>query len=377
MIVQQRELAGLTLARQFPEVASGEPDQVAVAELVGRTGAIQAQAARSAFIGLAARWPGVQAEAITAAYESHLIVRGSTIRGTVHTSTAADHGLLDVATRVGQRSMWARTLQLAERSLEQVWAGIEEFAWHDWRTPADLTDHLVSWVAREDPTAQPQLDGQTGRYLACSHPGLIRRPLKQVTGAWAGQSAPGYRAAAAVLGDPEHAEDDALDRLFRSHLSAHGPATRHDLSWWSGVPQAVVDASLRRLDPEIVEVGRVDDRTYLDLRCAPPARDLDGVRLLGDFDALLLGYQRASRGRFIDPEFYPLIWNRANGLISPTVLVDDRIVGGWRLTGSGRRRGVEVWLQPGVRAPRRSLFDDPVRALEAALDITVTGLSVT
>lgn len=52
-------------------------------------------------------------------------MRGSTVRGTVHTCVAVDHPLLDAVTRIGNRPLWARTLRLVERGLEEVWAATE------------------------------------------------------------------------------------------------------------------------------------------------------------------------------------------------------------------------------------------------------------
>jgi len=97
------ELAALSLARQFPNLQGR--DATAVAETVRRIRPIQAQTARSPFLGLAARIPGVTRADIFAAYDDLLIVRGSNIRGTVHTSTPTDHAVLEAATRVGQRTL--------------------------------------------------------------------------------------------------------------------------------------------------------------------------------------------------------------------------------------------------------------------------------
>ena len=85
-------LRGLSLARQFPAITGRDAD--AVVEAVGRIGPVQSQTARSPFVGLGARLPGVTHAAVTEAYESWRIVRGSTLRGTVHTSTAGHHALL-------------------------------------------------------------------------------------------------------------------------------------------------------------------------------------------------------------------------------------------------------------------------------------------
>ena len=120
------DLAALSLARQFPKVTGR--GAAAVAQTMARVGPIQAQTARSPFLGLAARIPGVRLEDICAAYDQLLIVRGSNIRGTVHTCTPQDHALLESATRIGQRALWPRMLKLKGTTLEEVWAGIEDYA---------------------------------------------------------------------------------------------------------------------------------------------------------------------------------------------------------------------------------------------------------
>src|SRR4029077_9186533 len=94
--------------------------------------------------------PGVTHADVTAAYESLAIVRGSTIRGTVHTSTADHHALLDAATRVGQRGLWVRHLGLQHTEVEEVWRGTEQFAGDVWRTPDELLDHLRGWLKGRD-----------------------------------------------------------------------------------------------------------------------------------------------------------------------------------------------------------------------------------
>src|SRR3954454_4578264 len=104
------ELAGHAPARQFPHVPGRDADSVARG--LRLIGPIQTQTARAPFLALAARMPGVTLEAISEAYDDHRIVRGSNIRGTVHTSTPEDNALLEVAARLGQRALWQRTLRL-------------------------------------------------------------------------------------------------------------------------------------------------------------------------------------------------------------------------------------------------------------------------
>ena len=61
----------------------------------------------------------------------------------------------------------------------------------------------------------------------------------------------------------------------------------------------------------------------------------------------------------------------------PPLLVDGRISGFWRAAGTARRRPLEVAWFARTRKPRRAELEEPVAALEAALDITVTEVTLT
>lgn len=315
--------------------------------------------------------------AVTAAYEDLLIVRGSSLRGTVHSSTPDDHRLLEVATRVGQRALWARTLKLDAATLNQVWDGIEEYAREDWRTPDQLLTHLRTWLGRHDPGASPSLGTTAGRYLGFGHGGLVRRPLK---GGWQSQGAPGYRTASALLGDRAAVladVDGAIDALVQRHLSAHGPASRQDIAWWSGLALRVVDAALARLAGELTEQEGPDGRRYHDLLNTSAPADPPSVHLLPEFDALLCGYDPKARDRFVTSEHHRRLWSQGNGPLLAPLLCDGRITGFWRLAGSGTKRFCEVTTFAGTRRPRKAELDGPVAAVEAAYGVTVTGVTIT
>jgi hypothetical protein len=351
------DLTALSLGRQFPE---GIDD---VADLVTATGPVQSQTARSPFIGLAARRPGTTHAEITAAYDAGRLVRGSTIRGTVHTGTPEQYAALGAATRVGQRTQWQRLLKLENGTLEDLWAATEEFA-TEWRTPGELEQHLHDWLVRHE--GRNLLEGQPiGRYLTFGHGGLVRRPAK---GSWSGQGAPLYRT---LLPAAPVTPVDAV----ALHVRCHGPVSRHDIAWWSGLGLRVVDSALDELG--LVGTPGPDGRAYVDVPHAPVARDLPGVRFLPEFDALMCGYDPAARDRFADPDHLRRLWNNNNGMVLPPLLVDGRITGYWRATGSAKRRPLEVVWFAGTRKPRKTELAAPVASLEAALDITITGVTFT
>jgi hypothetical protein len=342
-----------------------------VGRALAAIGPIQSQTARSPFLALGARFPGTTRDDVTAAYESGVIVRGSTVRGTVHTATPGQYAALGAATRVGQRTLWQRMLRLEHSSLDDLWTATEEYA-ASWRTADDLEDHLhrslLAHEGRDDVTGQ-----QAGRYLAFGHGGLVRRP---VNGDWAGQGAPEYRTLPTTSHDRSGAS--IADALVL-HLRSHGPSSRHDLAWWSGLGLRVVDEHLAALEGPLglVAYEGPDGRAYLDLPDPPAPRALEGVRLLPEFDALMCGYDPAARQRFAEPAHLTRLWSGANGLVLPPLLVDGRITGYWRATGSAKRRPLEVVWFARTRRPRKTELDAPVAALEAALGITVTDVTLT
>jgi hypothetical protein len=229
--------------------------------------------ARSPFITVSSRLPGATYDAISAAYAGYALVRGSNLRGTVHTSVREHHPLLDAVTRRVMDNGWRRNLGLEQSTPADVQAGIEAFATGVWRTPDELRANLVAWLGDHDGhrSAERARTTGVGRAFAHIHSALIRRPL-DATG-WERQTAPVYRVAADVLGEPRSDlvddPDRALMALTRQHLAAYGPANRRDIAWWTGEKLGNVDRALTTLAEELTERPGPDGQTYHDLLDAP------------------------------------------------------------------------------------------------------------
>jgi hypothetical protein len=118
--------------------------------------------------------------------------------------------------------------------------------------------------------------------------------------------------------------DEALAELARRYVSGHGPARAHDLAWWSGL--TVSDAK-RGLEA----CGSMLERTSIDgttLWHAPapavPRQRGPVVHLLPNYDELLVAFK--DRTALLEPNTVP----RTSALSGHFVVVDGRIVGGWR-----------------------------------------------
>jgi hypothetical protein len=169
----------------------------------------------------------------------------------------------------------------------------------------------------------------------------------------------------------------ALPHLVRTYLGALGPATRDDLSYFFGLRIRDVDAALAALDPELEVLSGPDDERYVDLLGAPTAPGAEpGLRLLPEFDALLVGFHGRHRSRFVARDQLEEIWARANGIFSPAVLWEGRLVGTWRTTRPAQRTAIEVTMLGDWRPLAADLFAQAVADVERALAVQVTDVVV-
>jgi hypothetical protein len=294
----------------------------------------------------------------------------------VHTSLRSLHAWLDALARRTSMNLWCRTLSMSPADVSRLRERIEAIAGDDWVPQSDLYAQAVAWLADEGFGAAVEAS-RAGPGLAFfrGYSALLRRPL---TGGWHQQGRYGYRTAASVLGDPVADADDATTQLVRAHLAAFGPATRRDIAWWSGDGLRRVDAAVQRLGDEVVSVPGPGGLDFLDL-AAPPGDGSGhpGVRLLPEYDGLLLGYAPTGRTRFADQEVIAFSWNRANGVHAPTVLVDGKLRGKWGLATEGRATRLVVTMLPGERVPAEGDVADQAAAVAAALAIELDGVEVT
>ena len=149
--------------------------------------------------------------------------------------------------------------------------------------------------------------------------------------------------------------DEALAELARRYFTSHGPATLKDFVWWSGL--SVGDARLRdRADRAAAaqDDDRRDGYWHAESTRRPVAPG--HAVLLPPYDEYTVAYQ--DRRAALDPKH---VAAARNGIFSPTILLDGRIIGTWtrRLTSGA----VTIALTPFAR-----LTGERRRAVAAAAD---------
>jgi hypothetical protein len=336
-----RALGRALLARQHLLERTARPAVDVVAHLV----ALQSQNPTSPYLALAARVAGFRHAELADALVDRRVGRLALLRDTVHLVTADD-----------ALALWP----LLEPMLRRRTATATSAA----ATVRALDLDALARAARAALAGGPLGAGPLGERLAAAWPDLDPRglalgargllPLVQVTprGVWGASAATTWTTAEAWFGRPTAdlsdpaVRDAALADLLRRYLAAYGPASVADAQRWSGLTR--LGAVAERIADELVEVvpaGGGGRRRLLDLPDAPrPPEDAPApVRLLPDFDDVLLGHD--DRTRIVPAEVRPALATK-NGQPSATVLVDGVVAGTWslrreplpRLAGAPRTR---------------------------------------
>ena len=363
-----------TLQRQFPRVSSTEPG--AVLELFERLGPVQSQVPRSPFLTVSSRVPGTSYATINNLFEQHRLLKTSNLRGTVHTSTREQFGWLDAVARRSRAAQLRNHLKLDRLTAEDVVAEVEAFTSAEWKVRSDIVAHLRGWLTeRESPRSAAAVQDTLPESLLWGHSGLLRRPRDA---RWEKRTDIYHQRARSLL--PEIDAYDfatALRSLIRVHLGSYGPATREDLAFFHGTTLGAVDAAVSELRDEVVRVAGPHRDDYLDLAEVPAqGSDDPGLRLLPEFDGLLVGYAGKNRTRFLTEQQLPSIWAKVNGLFAPIVLHGGRIVASWKTLTSGKQTDIEVrMLAPHAPLPD-DLFADAIVSTGHALNLTIRDLRV-
>ena len=189
------ELRRRTLQRQFPSI-SGR-DQAAVLELFGRLGPIQTQVPRAPFLVASSRLPGVGYADVNGLFADHKLVKTSSIRGTVHTSTADAYARLDPVARLLRATQLRTSVELGAATPEEVFAELERHCAGDWVPRDAIVAHVRGWLAEYNGTVPPAVVSESAIW---GHSGLLRRPRDEH---WERRTDAFHRTGRSVLPDLE------------------------------------------------------------------------------------------------------------------------------------------------------------------------------
>jgi hypothetical protein len=334
-VLSLRELNRTTLLRQLLL----RRERLPLVRALERVAALQAQWQPSPYLALWSRLEGFERSSLERALARGRIVKALLMRATMHLVSARDYPYLDAAVRE------ARTIARVRGRKPP---------------PRELVEQARA-LTRERPRSRPELMRALGLDPRTQDPDELRTyswvvalaRLEQTPDAafWAFRGSP-------LLAPAEHelpARDSAGAHMIRRYLAAFGPATRADVSAWSGVP---VRDLARAFDSLRLRTFRDEKgRELLDLPRAPLAEASVPAppRLLPRWEELLLAHKDRSR---VLPDEYRKTVIALNGDVNQAVLVDGFVAGAWRQEGD---RVVVDSFEPLPRGARRELEDEARR----------------
>ena len=125
------------------------------------------------------------------------------------------------------------------------------------------------------------------------------------------------------------AREDALQEQLRRYLASFGPVSLRDAAYFFALPQARLRALLMQLP---VSADSFDGQTLYSLDDGREAGDaLPDCLLLAGFDPLMLGYEK-KQSIFLPPEYLRGIFS-LSGIVMPPVLLHGSAAGRWKRSG--------------------------------------------
>lgn len=156
----------------------------------------------------------------------------------------------------------------------------------------------------------------------------------------------------------------AIGEVARRFLATYGPATVDEFARWWGIEPAQAKKVFRALDAEIVPVNVEGWEAWLLAATAerlPTQPPPSSVRLLPYFDPYTIAVARHSQALL--PDEYKARVYRAQGWISPVVLVDGHIAGVWEQEKQRAQAMVKV-----------TMFAPPPAVVEQAIEAEANRL---
>jgi hypothetical protein len=336
-VLTLEELNRATLARQLLL----ERRKLPLVRALERVAGLQAQWGPAPYVGLWTRVAGFKRESLERALLRRQAVRAVLMRGTIHLVSLADYARFGAA--VGSPP-WLKP-EAAELG-DELHDAIRAFGASP-RTRQEIFAYLSSEHGIERERAEKA-------WYALRIRGRLTHAPE--TGYWKTRGLTRY---VTIAHDAERPEAARVE-LVRRYLGAFGPATRADISEWSGLRVREVEPALESLEP-LAHFRDERGRELLDLPRAPrPAAGTPApVRLLPRFDNLILSHK--DRNRVLADEHRGLVID--GGWVRSTFLVDGFVAGTWEVD-DGRIR-----LEPFAALPRAAKreLQTEASALEAWL----------
>lgn len=308
--------AAARLANQGIAEPFADKPQQAVARML----AMQAQDYYGALWAVGLRTRNATEADVERAIVQRKIVRTWPMRGTLHLLAAEDVRWMLALTGARMSALNAGRIErmygLDAAAMKRCRKIVEKLMRHGEPVPrAALYDAFEAAGIETGASRGINILGQLSQdAVICGGPRIAKQATYVLADAWLPASQPLPR-------------DEALAALATRYFASRGPATAHDLAWWSGLTlkdvQAAIDGAKRQLAVESIDGIAYWSSAGAGAHTAPAKQ----VHLLPSFDEYLVAYR--NRDIPLDPAFGPRVIG-VNGLFNASLISEGRTVATWK-----------------------------------------------
>jgi hypothetical protein len=312
-VLDRRALNRALVSRQL----LAERHRLSASATVERLVGMQGQAPNLPYVGLWARLEGFRQQELSRLVETRQAVRVSLLRNTIHLVTSRDaFGLKPLFMPLHERgytrgSPWGKGM--TERDLTAIRESGREIMGEKPRTVAELAKLL-----------HLRFPGRDGLAMAYGVRYMVPLVFTTPRGIWQATGPVTLTTFEAWMGRPP-GPAITPEKLVLRYLGAFGPASPADMRAWSGL---AMRPAFEKLRPRLRTLRAEDGGELFDVPTAPrPPSDMEvPVRLLPDYDNILLGH--ADRSRIMPRGRHLGMFNSA-GVMQGVVLVDGFVRAMW------------------------------------------------
>ena len=323
MILTARQLNRATLGRQLLL----RREKLPVVDAVCRVVALQAQEAASPYLALWNRIAGFSAADLHDAFVDQRVVKAQLLRITLHAVAAQDYPAFHEAMEPTLRGarLYDRRFKSEGVSIEDAQALVPDLL--EFLTAPRTNADVEKWLEERFGEPKPRIWWALRQYGPFVHAAS--------GGPWTFGPRPSFVGA---LEQERPGDQVASEAYFvRRYLEGFGPATMQDIAQFGPILRPPVQRALTALADELERHEGPDGEVLYDVPSGllPPEDSPAPPRLLAMWDSVLLAY--VGRSRLIPPDYRKAVI-RNNGDVLPTLLVDGKVAGVWRLV----ERGIEA-----------------------------------
>jgi hypothetical protein len=157
---------------------------------------------------------------------------------------------------------------------------------------------------------------------------------------------------------------EALAELTKRYFQSHGPSQIKDFSWWSGLTTTDAKKGIEMLGEQINQ-GESNGKTYWFMETKTP-KQTETVFLVPGFDEYFIAYTDRSDTLNIH---YAKELNQGGGMVSGAVVVNGKMIGGWRRSFEKKSVTVRVKLFETISASQQKELETQAKRFATFLDL--------